>query len=130
MGTLTTAEKVDIRRHAGYPMFGAVPSSFQSYRFFEAYGTLEYRMQNMLPEEETVVRNTYLANLTTLEAAIPGTSANLDTAVASVWTHNRNELRDRDALYANWRLKLCGFLGVPPGPDLAGGNGGSVELVV
>jgi len=124
----TNAEKVDIRRHAGYPMFGGTPSSFQSYRFFTAYGTLEYRINNMLAEEETVMRTIFLANLTTLEAAIPLTSANLDTDVAAVWTHNKNELRDRDALYANWRSKLCGFLGVPPGPDLAGG--GSVQRVV
>lgn len=109
-------------------MFGGTPSSFQSYRFFVAYGTLEYRMQNMLAEEETVMRTIFLANLTTLEAAIPLTSANLDTDVAAVWTHNKNELRDRDALYANWRAKLCGFLGVPPGPDLA--NSGSVSFVV
>lgn len=86
-------------------------------------------MSNMLAEEEGVVRTTFLANLTTLETAIPGTSANLDTDAAAVWTHNKNELRDREALYSNWRRKLCGFLGVPPGPDLAGG-GNSMQLVV
>lgn len=126
---LTTQERVDVRRHCGYPMYGGTPSSFQSYRFFQAYGTLEYRMSNMLAEEEGVVRTTFLANLTTLETAIPGTSANLDTDAAAVWTHNKNELRDREALYSNWRRKLCGFLGVPPGPDLAGG-GNSMQLVV
>lgn len=128
MGTLTTAERVDGRRHCGYPMFGAVPSSFQSYRFFQAYGTLEYRLSNMLPEEETVFR-TYLTNLNTLEAAIPTSAANLDTDKAAVWTHNKNEVRDRDALYANWRMKLCGFIGVPPGPELENG-GCSISFVV
>ena len=43
----TDAEKTDIRRFAGYPAYGAVPSSFQSYRFFQAYGTLEYRIANL-----------------------------------------------------------------------------------
>ncbi|QMV32406.1 hypothetical protein 8G_00012 [Ralstonia phage Hyacinthe] len=124
----TTAEKVDIRRYCGYPMFGGTPSSFQSYRFFQAYGTLEYRMNNMLAEEEAVVRTTYLANLTTLETAIPSASANLDTDQAAVWVHNKREVADRDALFANWRRKLCEFMGIPPGPGL--GAGGSVQLVV
>ncbi|WP_432734738.1 hypothetical protein [Ralstonia solanacearum] len=125
----TTAEKVDIRRHCGYPMFGGTPSSFQSYRFFQAYGTLEYRMSNMLAEEEAVVRTTYLANLTTLETAIPAASANLDTDQAAVWTHNKREVVDRDALFSNWRRKLCEFMGIPPGPGLSG-DSGSVQLVV
>ena len=115
----TTAEKVDIRRHCGYPVYGGTPSAFQSYRFFQAYGTLEYRLQNLLAEEETIVRTVFLGSLNTLEAAIPAVSSNLDTDSAAVWKHNKNELRDRDALYSNQRTKLCGFLGVPPGPDLA-----------
>lgn len=125
----TDAEKVDIRRHCGYPMFGAVPSSMQSYRFFTRYGTLEYRMNNMLPEEEAIVRTTYLANLVTLESAVPAASSNLDTDKAAVWEHNKNEVRDRLALYDAWRRKLCGFLGVPPGPELKG-NSGNIALVV
>jgi hypothetical protein len=125
--SFTNAEKVDIRRHCGYPMFGGVPSSFQSYRFFTAYGTLEYRMNNMLAEEEAVVRTTYLANLTTLETAIPAAGANLDTDQAAVWKHNKNEVRDRAALFNKWRRDLCSFIGVPPGPGL---GDGSVQLVV
>lgn len=113
----STAERVDIRRFCGYPAYGGTPSSFQSYRFFQAYGTLEYRISNLLTEEETVVRS-YLASCTTLEAAIVATSANLDTDAAAVWTHNKNEHRDRERLFASWRRKLCGFLGVPPGPEL------------
>lgn len=62
----TTQERVDIRRFCWYPVYGGTPSSFQSYRFFQAYGTLEYRLSNLLPEEEGVIRTTYLANLTTL----------------------------------------------------------------
>lgn len=119
----TTAQKVDIRRHCGYPVYGGTPSSFQSYRFFQAYGTLEYRMSNLMAEEEAVITTTYLPNLSALEAAIPAVGANLDTDQAAVWTHNKNELRDRENLFSNWRRKLCGFLGVPPGPDLSAAGG-------
>ena len=128
-GSFTTAQMVDIRRYCGYPQFGNTPSSFQSYRFFQAYGLLEYRMQNMLTEEATVVTNIYLANLSALEAAIPAAGANLDTDKAAVWTHNKNEVRDRVALFDYWRRRLCTHMGIPPGPELEGSNG-SVSLVV
>lgn len=125
----TTQERVDIRRFCWYPVYGGTPSSFQSYRFFQAYGTLEYRLSNLMAEEEGVVRTTYLANLATLETAIPGTSANLDTDQAAVWTHNKRELADREALFTNWRKKLCEFLGVPPGPAF-GSAGSGISFVV
>ena len=123
----TTAQKVDIRRFCGYPQFGAVPSSFQSYRFFQSYGKLEYRMQNMLVEEAAVVTTVYLSNLTALEQAIPASGANLDTDKAGSWAHNKNEVADRRALFNQWRRDLCAFMGIPPGPGL--GNG-STSLVV
>lgn len=128
-GVFTTAQKVDIRRFCGYPQYGNVPSSFQSYRFFQAYGTLEYRMQNMLVEEAAVVINTYLGPLNQLEQAILGASANLDTDKAAVWTHNKNEVADRTWLFNSWRRRLCGQIGIPPGPDL-GDGGNSVSLRV
>lgn len=120
-------EKVDIRRYCGFPVFGGQAVQAFGYRFFTQYGTLEFKLNNMQPSEEAVVRNTYLANLASLELAIVGTSANLDTARAAVWEHNRNELRDREALFLSWRKKLCQFLGIPPGPYL---ETGGVEIVV
>lgn len=123
----TDTEKVNIRRYCGFPVYGGQPVQAFGHRFFQHYGTLEFRMNNMLPEEEAVVRTTYLANLATLETAIVGASANLDTAQAAVWTHNKNEVRDREALYASWRRKLCAFIGIPPGPEL--GSGG-IKVVV
>lgn len=123
----TDAQKVDIRRFCGYPVFGGTPSSFQSYRFFQAYGTLEYRMQNLLPAEEAVITTTYLPNLATLENAIPATGDNLDTDQAAVWTHNKHEQRDREQLFDSWRRRLCAFLGVPPGPGL---NPPGLQMVV
>lgn len=126
--SFTNAQKVDIRRFCGYMLFGSGPGGFEGWRFFQAYGLLEYRMNNMAPEEEAVVETVYLANLYTLESAIPATSANLDTAKAAVWEHNANELRDRDALFSNWRRKLCVFIGVPLGEGLQGGSG--MRLVI
>ena len=124
----TDAQLTDIRRFCGYPAYGAVAVAAEGYRFFTAYGALEYKLQNLSVNEQAVVTTTYLPNLTTLETAIFGVGANLDTDVAAVWTHNKNEQRDREALYASVRLKLCGFLGVPAGPALSGA--GSVRMVL
>lgn len=126
----STAERVDIRRFCYYPVYGGTPSSFQSYRFFQSYGLLEYRLSNLAAEEEAVVRTTFLANLYTLEAAIPAAGANLDTDQAAVWTHNKREVADRRALFASWRKDLCEFLGVPPGPAFNSAAGSGLSLVV
>jgi hypothetical protein len=112
------AQKADIRRFCGYPAYGAGAAGFNSWRFFQAYGTLEYRLNNLAPAEIAVTLQ-YMSTLATLEAAIPTASENLDTDGAAAWTHNANETRDRVALFDSWRRRLCGFLGVPPGPALA-----------
>jgi hypothetical protein len=122
------SEKVDIRRFCGFPAYGVGPAGFQGWRFWQAYGLLEFRLNNMAPEEEVVTRN-YLTTLNTLETAIPNTGANLDTAKAAVWEHNPNEQADRERLFLSWRKKLCGFLGVPPGPELTDG-GSSLRMVI
>lgn len=127
--SFTDAQLVDIRRFCGYPAFGGPGSTgFQNWRFFEKYGLLEFRLANLSTNEQSVVVTTYLANLYTLETAIPAASANLDTDQAAVWTHNKNEVRDRVALLRHWRCELCRFLGVPEGPGLAGGN--AMRMVV
>jgi hypothetical protein len=117
-GVITDAQKVDIRRFCGYPAYGAGAAGFNSWRFFQAYGTLEYRLNNLAPAEIAVTLQ-YISTLATLEAAIPPASANLDTESAAAWTHNENETKDRMVLFDSWRRRLCGFLGVPPGPALA-----------
>jgi hypothetical protein len=122
----TNAQKTDIRRFCGYPAYGAGVYGNMGWRFYQAYGALEYRMNNLAPEEEAVVLS-YLATLNTLEPAIPGAGANLDTDRAAVWTRNRDEARDRARLLDDWRRRLCGFFGLPPGPAL--GQGG-LSLVV
>jgi hypothetical protein len=125
-GSITDAQKVDVRRFCGYPAYGAGAAGFNSWRFFQAYGTLEYRINNLAPAEVAVTLQ-YISTLATLEAAIPPASANLDTESAAAWTHNENETKDRMVLFDAWRRRLCGFLGVPPGPALADAG---VTLVV
>jgi|BEDMetMinimDraft_2_1075160.scaffolds.fasta_scaffold06542_1 hypothetical protein len=123
------AEKVDIRRFCGYPAYGAGPAGFQGFRFFQAYGLLEFRMNNLAPAEYATVRGVYLAELRVLEAQIPASAANLDTESAGPWVHNPKELAEREALFRTWRLALCGFLGLPPGPAL-GGSALGLALIV
>lgn len=115
----TDAQKVDIRRHCGYPAYGDGAVVFPYPWIMRQYQALEYRLLHMSTEEGAVVV-TYLANLTTLESAIPLASQNLDTDQAAVWVHNKNELRDRDALFDSWRRRLASFLGVPVGPNFGG----------
>jgi len=122
----TDGQKADIRRFCGYPAYGAGAAGFNSWRFFQAYGTLEYRLNNLAPAEIAVVLQ-YVSTLGMIEAAIPGISDNLDTESAAAWTHNADELKDREALFDSWRRRLCGFLGVPLGPAL--GQAG-IALVV
>ena len=113
----TDAQKTDIRRFCGYSAYGASASGFVGWRFYVAYGTLEYRMNNLAPAEEAVV-GSYLNTLQQLEAAVPGAGENLDSDGAASWTHNKDEVRDRLRLFDGWRRRLCAFLGVPPGEGL------------
>lgn len=126
MNPLTEAEKVDIRRYCGYPAYGGSPNGMQSWRYFQIYGVLEFRIANLSAAETVVVRR-YLANLTTLELAVPAASENLDTNQASMWTRNKEEVNDRISLFDEWRRRLGGFLGVPTGPAL---SRGTVSLIV
>jgi hypothetical protein len=117
---LSDAEKVDIRRFCGYPAYGAAPAGMESWRFFQAYGLLEFRLTNLSLPEMGVVRR-YLGTLQALELAVPAAAANLDTDQASIWTRNKTEMSDRMRLLDDWRRRLCGFLGVPPGAALPSG---------
>jgi len=122
----TDQQKTDIRRFCGYPAYGAGAAGNMGWRFFTAYGALEYRMNNLSANEMAVVV-TYLATLNQLEQAVPGASENLDSDGAASWRHNSNEVADRLRLFDGWRRRLCAFMGVPPGAGL--GQGG-LSLVV
>lgn len=123
------AEKTDIRRYCGYPVYGQSPDQFVGYRFFAAYGNLEYKMQHLQATEEAVVRDKFLAKLATLETDITSAADNLDTASAGPWQWNPKEIEQRTKLFEDWCRRLCGHLGVPPGPALGNSSGG-MRIVV
>lgn len=126
--TLTAQQTADVRRFAGYPALGVDTPADDSRDF--AYGwvspgvwqTLAHRLLNLTPENEATLINVYLGNLTALETAILQASSNLDTDKAAVWTHNKNEVADRESLFDKWRRRMCGFLGLKPGPALGPGG--------
>jgi hypothetical protein len=110
---LTDAERTDVRRHCGYAVVGGAQGGV----YLQYTGLLEYRMTRLSGAEEAVARQ-YLVALAELEAAVPQASAMLDTDQAAVWKRNPREVRERTRLFDDWRRRLCGFLGVPPGPAL------------
>ena len=120
MNPLTDAEKVEIRRFCGYPLYGAAPTGMQGWRYFQVYGLLEFRLTNLSASEISVVRR-YVSTLLALEMAVPASADHLDTDQASVWTRNKDELGDRLRLFDGWRRRLCDFLGVAGGPGLSSG---------
>jgi hypothetical protein len=116
---LTDAEKIQIRRFCGYPVFGNSPTPGFGYRFHTPYENLEWKLNHLSVGEETIIRETYLPRLGQLEADLfDQTRENLDTDAAAVWQHNPTEHRDRAALFDDLRQRFCGYLGTPPGPDL------------
>lgn len=124
----TASQLVDLRRFLGYSLYGAAPSPMNGYRFFTAYGTMEYRLANMAPEEETVVANVYLANLYMIEQGIAKASSNLDTDRAAVWYHNKNEVFDRYTLFNSWRQRLADFVGLPLGDRMSSRHNASMVV--
>jgi hypothetical protein len=115
------AEKTDVRRFCGYPVYGNASSGGLGWRFYQAYGLLEYRMQHLTDAEEAVTR-TQLQVLGGLETALARSGDNLDTESAANWTRNPGEPGDRARLFDDLRRRLCAFLGVPAGPGLAVGG--------
>ena len=123
---LTAQQLVDVRRYCGFSVSGNTTS--QPYRepvysdVTLASLSLDYRLANLSAEEENTVVTYYLANLYLREAEIQGAAANLDTDVAAVWTHNKDEVSDRMGLFNQLRLDLCNFLGFEPGRALRSQN--------
>ena len=117
MTDLTDHEKVETRRFCGYPVQGNTAAGFSGWRFYQSYGLLEFRINNLAEAELRTLRG-FLKTLASLEAAIPRATESLDTARAAVWVRNPEELRDRDHLFNGWCERLCSFLGIPPGPGM------------
>ncbi len=125
---LTDAEMVDVRRFCGYPAYGTGTNSDFVFRFSVTYVELEYHIRALSDPELAVVRSK-LADLTTLDAAIPAAGANSDTDQAAVWKHNPREIQDRQRLFTMRRRDLCEFIGIPAGPSLQRA-GNSVTFIV
>ena len=116
---LTDAEKTDVRRFTGYGAYGGGnPLPASGYRFSTQYGVLEYKINNLSDSELAILRTSFLANLSLLEADIPAMRCGLGTAEAAVWKRNPNEYRERLRLFDDVRRQFCGFLGIEPGPAL------------
>jgi hypothetical protein len=124
--TLSAQQLVDIRRFCGYSVSGnstSYPYRELVYSDVSYMGlSLDYRLSNLVPEEEGVVINTYLTPLGLREQEIQGAAGNLDTDQAAVWKRNSSEVTDRIQLFNYLRRELCNFLGFPPGPQLSTGN--------
>ncbi|MDE2468429.1 MAG: hypothetical protein KGL35_06725 [Bradyrhizobium sp.] len=113
IGLFTGAQVAAIRYYCGY-------GSYATYGYVLGGGgmaTLDTQMASMVATEVAQV-TALLTLLPTLDTAIQGASANLDTDQAAVWVHNKDEVRDRSALFAQYRLRLCELFNVPPGPGL------------
>lgn len=113
----TSTEIVAIRRFAGYTAWAAF-----GYLFTTNMANLDMQIINMNDDEQAVIRTVYLAVLPGLETAILTAATNLGTDIAAVWTRNRTEIADRQALYNHKRREMCAFIGVAPGPSLQGGG--------
>ena len=116
-GVFTDAETTDIRRFCGYPAYAAF-----GYVYAADMAVLDTQIAAMSPAEVAVIRTTFLPQLYVMETAIDNAGTNLDTDQASVWTHNKNEVADRTALFNQKRRGLCTFIGVTPGASLRGGG--------
>lgn len=123
---LTAAQATDCRRFMGYGLLGDSASAKYSIPAFSHVGqagawlgiSLPDRLASLQPAEESVLINTYLTPLTTIETAISTMGTNLGTNKAAVWERNQNELNDREQLFASLRRHLCAFMGFAPGPEL------------
>lgn len=67
---LTAESKASVRRHLEYPVVGlittspaggALASGFIGYRFFQAYGRLEFKLNNLDPVEESILLGNAIA---------------------------------------------------------------------
>lgn len=124
---LTDAQMASVRRYAGYPLSGTTqPVSANTDIVYLVFGmrqmSLYERLTTLSATEETVLTTVYLAKLATLEDDVFQSRTNLDTAKASVWEWNSNEIGDRAALFNRWRREMCNFLGLAYGPGLGDGS--------
>lgn len=114
---LSHEEKSETRRFCGYAALGDVATGESSWRFFQSAGTIEWRL-NTLTETERRRLRYFLTICQQMEQAVVRVSDDLDIQSVSVWTRNPRETTERLRLLEWWCRRLCGFLGLQPGPDL------------
>ncbi|GBQ09747.1 hypothetical protein [Swaminathania salitolerans] len=114
---LSEDEKTELRRFCGYAALGDAATGESSWRFFQSAGVLEWRLRTLSEAENKRIRS-LLKTVLQMEQAVISASESLDTQAVSVWTRNSREMAERTNLFTWWRRRLCGFLGVAPGPDL------------
>lgn len=124
---LLDIEKVSVRRLCWYGMAGSQNVQAYGYRWVQNYGILEFRMNNMSPQEEEEFR-ILLGQCQSLEAKLLAVACDLDTDTAGPWKRNANQLKEVRSLYKEWRLKLCQFVGLEPGPEYSTGSRTSVVV--
>ena len=143
---LSLLQKADVRRHLGFGPVGtntaASGGSFIGYRFFVTQGLLEYRLNNLSIDEETILLGSgdsehpanpnyldpdsqtvvdgYLAICNILEGKIATATDNLDTVRAGEWHARQDEVQARDNLYRYWCTKMAQYLYLPQGKPLGG----------
>lgn len=117
IGLFSSTQVVAVRYYCGYGSYAGF-----GYVLAGQMATLDTQMAGMV-ETEVAQVVALLELLPTLDTALQSASQNLDTAQASVWTHNANEIADRAKLFRMYRRRLCELFNVPPGPGLtANGN--------
>lgn len=130
--TLSTADKVDIRRHMGFGFLGNTPKgggSLTFWRYFPEYQNLEWKMDNLVDDEVALLQGQMIPFLNQLEQDIYKSRENLDTDKAAVWFRNDQEPWDRQDLYNYHRALLCSFMQLPAGPFFVASSGSMVRMI-
>lgn len=88
---LTLQQKATVRRHLGYPVIGIPVTSpaggtlalgtAASYRFFQAYGFLEFRLNNLNTDEESRLLGGYYSSVSVI-----GPTPNVGDTLAATFT--------------------------------------------
>lgn len=112
IGLFNGAQVAAIRYYCGYGSYAKF-----GYVLAGQMATLDTQMAGMVAAEVVQV-TTLLELLPTLDVALQGASANLDTDQAAVWTHNKNEIQDRARLFRMYRVRLCTLFNIDPGPGI------------
>jgi hypothetical protein len=119
---LTDDERTWIRHFCGYPPAGTDANDYSSWRFFQTWGLLEYRMQTLAPTEIQKVRY-YLSLLYVLDPQISSMSGTIGVATAGPFERNANEMGERRRQIRDYAKRLLRSIGVPPGPLFEDGGG-------